>query len=114
MKEKDVVSLSKHPYTKDMLIYDFKQLGIKKGDCLLVHCSMSKLGWIIGREATLVQALIDTIGENGTIVMPSQTGDNSEPSLWNNPLYLNHGIKVLEIICLLLIVIHLLEQWEKL
>ena len=85
MKEKDVVSLSKHPYTKDMLIYDFKQLGIKKGDCLLVHCSMSKLGWIIGREATLVQALIDTIGENGTIVMPSQTGDNSEPSLWNNP-----------------------------
>lgn len=44
MKEKDVVSLSKHPYTKDMLIYDFKQLGIKKGDCLLVHCSMSKLG----------------------------------------------------------------------
>ena len=85
MKEKDVVTLSSKPYTKDMLIDSLIKLGIKKGDCLLVHTSMSKLGWIVGREATIVQALMETVGKDGTIVMPSQTGDNSEPSLWTNP-----------------------------
>lgn len=85
MLEKDVVKNSQYPYTKDIIIHDLRQLGIQKGDCLLVHTSMSKLGWIIGREATIIQALRETVGKEGTIVMPSQTGDNSEPSLWLHP-----------------------------
>lgn len=85
MNEKDVILNSQKPMTKKSLVDDLKQLGIQKGDIVIAHASMSKLGWIVGRETTVIDALLEVIGEDGTLIMPSQSGENSHPTYWQNP-----------------------------
>ena len=51
----------------------------------MVHSSLSKIGWVCGAEVSVIQALLEVVGEEGTIVMPAHTGDNSDPSVWENP-----------------------------
>jgi aminoglycoside 3-N-acetyltransferase len=64
---------------------DFQKLGISAGMTLLVHCSLSKIGWICGGPVTVIQVLLDLLGPDGTLVMPSHTADNSDPKYWSNP-----------------------------
>jgi aminoglycoside 3-N-acetyltransferase len=52
---------------------------------LLVHSSLSSLGWVCGGATAVVQALLDAVGEQGTIVVPAQTADNRDPSTWADP-----------------------------
>ena len=73
------------PVTKDDLIHKFSQLGIKRGDTLLVHASMSSLGYVVGGVEPLYLALREVIGEKGTIVVPSQTVEISDPASWQYP-----------------------------
>lgn len=60
-------------------------LGIGPGQTLIVHSSMKKIGWVIGGARTVVDALLAVLGPTGTLVMPAQSGDNSEPSHWIAP-----------------------------
>ena len=71
--------------TKEVLIHKFFQLGIKQGDTLLVHASLSSLGYVVGGAETLFLALRDIIGDQGTIVVPSQTVEISDPATWQYP-----------------------------
>lgn len=64
---------------------DLLALGVKKGDILLVHSSLSSIGWVCGGAQAVVMALQQVIGENGTLVMPAHSGDNSDPAEWENP-----------------------------
>ena len=73
------------PITKEVLIHKFSQLGIKQGDTLLVHVSLSSLGYVVGGAEALFLALRDVIGEQGTIVVPSQTVEISDPASWQYP-----------------------------
>ena len=73
------------PVTKDDLIHKFSQLGIKQGDTLLVHASLSSLGYVVGAAEALFLALREIIGEQGTIVVPSQTVEISDPASWQYP-----------------------------
>ena len=73
------------PITKKFLIHKFSQLGIKEGDTLLVHTSLSSLGYLVGGSEALFLALRDVIGEQGTIVVPSQTVEISDPASWQYP-----------------------------
>ena len=73
------------PITKEVLIHKFSQLGIKQGDILLVHASLSSLGYVVGGEETLYYALREVIGDQGTIVVPSQTVEISDPASWQYP-----------------------------
>ncbi|MFI6377955.1 AAC(3) family N-acetyltransferase [Streptomyces sp. NPDC050658] len=34
------------------------------------------LGWVSGGQTTVVQALLDALGEQGTLVVPTQSSDN--------------------------------------
>jgi len=60
-------------------------LGVKSGDHLIVHSSLKSIGWIAGGAQAVVEALMETVTSNGTIVMPAQSADNSEPSYWMLP-----------------------------
>ncbi|WP_305151015.1 aminoglycoside N(3)-acetyltransferase [uncultured Dubosiella sp.] len=80
--EKEVVAQTLAPHTFDSLREALLDLGIRKEDIVLVHSSLSKLGWIVGGAETVVQALKSVAG---TIVMPAQSGANSEPSYWQDP-----------------------------
>ena len=68
------------PVTIASLTRDLRSLGVKPGAVLLVHSSLSSLGWVSGASAAVVLALEEAVGPRGTIVMPSQT-DLSDPAL---------------------------------
>lgn len=48
-------------------------LDIKKGDIVLVHSALSSIGYVEGGAETVIDALLETVGEDGTIVMSSLT-----------------------------------------
>lgn len=85
MKEIDIVKSTKYPNTLKSIYENIKALGVNEGDTVIVHSSLSKIGWVCGEEVTIVDALLKCVGENGTIVMPSHTGGNSNPEEWSNP-----------------------------
>lgn len=85
MSEFDVIKKTKYPNTLETIKNDLRNLGLKEGDIVLVHSSMSKIGWVCGDELTIVQALLQTVGEEGTIIMPAHTGNNTNPDEWAHP-----------------------------
>ena len=77
------------PATVDSLTADLRDLGVTAGACLLVHTSLSALGWVVGGEHAVVLALrraIDPDGRGeGTLVMPAQSWQLCDPAYLNNP-----------------------------
>ncbi|WP_203248348.1 aminoglycoside N(3)-acetyltransferase [Sporosarcina beigongshangi] len=71
--------------SKAMLQQQLQTLGIQAGDNIIVHASLQSMGWIAGGAQTVVEALMETVTSDGTIIMPAQSADNSEPSNWKNP-----------------------------
>ncbi|MDX2677613.1 aminoglycoside N(3)-acetyltransferase [Streptomyces sp. NY05-11A] len=71
--------------TRDTLTAGLRALGVEPGEILLVHSSLSSLGWVCGGAVTVVRALLDALGPEGTLVVPAQTGDLSDPAVWRNP-----------------------------
>ena len=57
--------------TKEQLIQNLNKIGIQKGDTLLVHSALSRIGFLKDGPKTLVDALLDVIGENGNLLMPT-------------------------------------------
>lgn len=58
--------------------------GVEPGDTVIVHSSLSRLGWVIGGAQAVVEALLAAVGDEGTIVMPAHTGIG-DPSYWEHP-----------------------------
>jgi aminoglycoside 3-N-acetyltransferase len=86
MSELEIIKQSiDGPVTIPTLVTDFQNLGLKKGMVLLVHSSMSSLGWVSGGPAAVILALEEVLGEEGTLIMPTHSGDLSDPGLWENP-----------------------------
>ncbi|MFD0201982.1 MULTISPECIES: aminoglycoside N(3)-acetyltransferase [Saccharothrix] len=71
--------------TRESIGSQLGELGLRSGDTVLVHSSLSSLGWVCGGANAVVLALLDVLGEGGTLVVPTQSGDNSDPSAWRNP-----------------------------
>lgn len=71
--------------TRSSLAADFRLLGIKSGWTLLVHSSLSSLGFVCGGTEAVVLALLDVLGERGTLVVPTHSSDNSNPGIWQSP-----------------------------
>ncbi|MPY44191.1 AAC(3) family N-acetyltransferase, partial [Streptomyces phyllanthi] len=71
--------------TRGSLAADLRSLGVRPGETMLVHSSLSALGWVNGGAVAVVQGLLDALGPDGTLVVPTQTGGLSDPALWSNP-----------------------------
>ncbi|WP_297633959.1 AAC(3) family N-acetyltransferase [uncultured Clostridium sp.] len=80
-----IIEETKEPVTKSFLIKKFNEIGLKKGDKILVHSKLSSLGWVAGGARTVVDSLMEVIGEEGTIAMPTHSGDLVDPVFWGNP-----------------------------
>ncbi|WP_308464584.1 aminoglycoside N(3)-acetyltransferase [Fictibacillus barbaricus] len=74
-----------YPKTRGSLAEDFRNLGLKKGMTVIVHSSLKSLGWVVGGPVAVVQALMDVLSEEGTLVMPTHTAHYSDPAGWMNP-----------------------------
>lgn len=86
MSEGEIVKNTQHgPVTVDILMEDVQQLGVKPGQTLLVHSSLSALGWVCGGPVAVILALERVLGAHGTLVMPTHSADLSDPSEWKNP-----------------------------
>jgi aminoglycoside 3-N-acetyltransferase len=86
MSEKEIIAGTTHgPITRDKLVEDLRALGVSDGMVLIVHSSLSALGWVSGGAPAVVLALEDALGERGTLVMPTHSGDLSDPADWSNP-----------------------------
>ncbi|SDL86666.1 aminoglycoside N(3)-acetyltransferase [Sediminibacillus halophilus] len=85
MSEATAVQKIDRPNTRSSLHYQFKELGLKEGMVVIVHSSLRSLGWVCGGPTAVIQALMDSVGKEGTIVMPAQTAENSDPSAWEMP-----------------------------
>lgn len=77
--------MMRHMETKSSLISQLQAAGIRRGDALFVHTSLSKLGWVSGGAQTVIEALQETVGLEGLLMMATQTGDNSDPAGWEAP-----------------------------
>ena len=73
------------PVTHSRIVADLQKLRVRDGEVLLVHSSLSSVGWICGGAETLIRALIEVLGSRGTLVMPTHSSDYSEPDWWEAP-----------------------------
>ena len=65
--------MSSHPETVTLTRGDIeealRQIGLTRGDIVEVHSSLSSLGWVEGGAATVVDALMNVVGQEGALVM---------------------------------------------
>lgn len=85
MSEWSAIQSTPAPRTRESLAADLRALGLQAGMTVLVHSSLSKLGWVCGGPVAVIQALMDVLTPAGTLVMPTHSGDLSDPARWQNP-----------------------------
>ncbi|BAY82992.1 aminoglycoside N3'-acetyltransferase [Calothrix parasitica NIES-267] len=85
MTEAEAISKSQFPRTRETLKQDLINAGLTPGITVIVHSSLSSLGWVCGGAVAVIQALMDVITPNGTLVMPTHSSDYSDPEPWENP-----------------------------
>ncbi|MEV7285922.1 AAC(3) family N-acetyltransferase [Streptomyces sp. NPDC093252] len=71
--------------TRSTVAAQAREAGVLSGETLLVHSSLRSLGWVCGGPVAVVQGLLDALGPRGTLVVPTQTGDLSDPAVWTEP-----------------------------
>ncbi|WP_220195073.1 AAC(3) family N-acetyltransferase [Ktedonospora formicarum] len=85
MSQEELIARTPEPRTRESLTRDLRQLGVEAGMTLIVHSSLSSLGWVSGGPVAVVQALMDVLTNEGTLVAPTQSGGLSDPTYWQNP-----------------------------
>ena len=85
MPENSVIEKTDAPATVDSLRSDLRSLGVRPGTVLLVHSSLSAMGWVCGGAVAVILALQEALDPDGTLVMPAHSPGLSEPGKWENP-----------------------------
>lgn len=73
------------PVSIASLTADLRALGVRPGASIVVHSSLSSLGWVIGDAPAVIAALGNALGVGGTLVMPTHSGGLSDPAGWVAP-----------------------------
>jgi aminoglycoside 3-N-acetyltransferase len=55
------------------VIRSLESMGLKAGDCVMVHSSLSSMGHVEGGAPTVLQAFLDVLGAAGTLMVPTFT-----------------------------------------
>ena len=65
--------------TKADIVKELKAVGLEKDDVVMEHTSLKSMGYVCGGAQAIIEALIEVVGENGTIMMPTQSWKNLDP-----------------------------------
>lgn len=72
--------------TGEDIILGLQKLGLGSGHSVLVHSSLRSLGFVEGGANTVIEALLETVGPAGTVLVPTLTGHSAlSPS--NPPVF---------------------------
>lgn len=75
--EKELLERSGGPVTRTRLAADLRTLGLTGGDTVMFHTRMSALGYVAGGPPTVIGALLDVVGADGTLM--ASCGWNDAP-----------------------------------
>ena len=56
-----------------------RNVGLQSGDSVIVHTSLRQIGYVCGGAQAVIEALIEVVGRNGTVMMPTQSWKNLDP-----------------------------------
>ena len=65
---------------KKDIIEALHKVGVRQGQSIMVHTSLSSLGFVCGGAQPVIEALLECVGEEGTIMMPTQSWKNLDPT----------------------------------
>jgi len=71
--------------TVETMTRDLQKLGVTAGATLIVHSSLKSLGSVCGGPVAVIHSLMAALGPSGTLVMPTQSTNLSDPAGWENP-----------------------------
>jgi aminoglycoside N3'-acetyltransferase len=57
--------------TRQEIVNQLVELGVKKGSTLFVHSSLKRIGYVQGGAKGVVEAILEILGPEGTLVMPT-------------------------------------------
>ena len=79
------MSQSPPTITRTMLLEGFRELGLTPGGLAMVHSSLSAFGWVEGGAETVIEALLEALGPEGTLVLPAlcQQDQNRRDQTWD-------------------------------
>ncbi len=84
-RESAAIARTAVPVTRAALVHALRAVGVQPAGLIIVHSSLSQLGWVVGGAHAVVAALLEAVGPEGTVVMPSLSSNLSEPSRWEAP-----------------------------
>ena len=61
------------------IVKGLREIGLQKNDTVIVHTSLKRIGYVCGGAQAVIEALMEVVGENGTIMMPAQSWKNLDP-----------------------------------
>jgi aminoglycoside 3-N-acetyltransferase len=70
--------------TMETIANELVRAGLRAGGVVLVHSSLSSLGWVPGGPETVICGLLQAIGEDGTLLLPAFSYDRVG---WSNPYF---------------------------
>ena len=73
---------------KQDILSALSEVGVCNGQTIMVHTSLSSLGFVCGGAQVIIEALLETVGTGGTIMMPTQSWKNLDPATgvhWEEP-----------------------------
>lgn len=60
------------------IIQGLRGMGLGAGDGVMVHSSLSSMGYVDGGAETVVDAFLEVVGDQGTLMVPTFTHSNTE------------------------------------
>jgi len=69
--------------TKDIIKKTLNELEIHAGDVVLVHSSLKSMGHVDGGAEAVIDAFLETLGSEGTLVMPTLAQKNFERAYYD-------------------------------
>ena len=71
--------------TSGDLAADLDRLGLKQSSLVMVHSSLRSIGRVADGAATVVDALLSALGPQGTLIVPTFTGQFRDPGFIFDP-----------------------------